>query len=181
MVGHRPSHHPAAEHVEHYRQIHEPRQGRHLGDIGHLDAVRRLGLELAFDPVRRRTITRVHARGGHTPARPASRIRRATRLRLTGRPLSPELGVDPRRPVGPLRALVDGLDRAPQLLRTIRTPTASPRVVSAGGDAQPTAHRGHPMMGLVRLHELKDLPGTEPVTCANQAAAFFKISRSSRS
>ena len=37
------------------------------------------------------------------------------------------------------------------------------------------------MMGLVRLHEREDLPGIVPVSRANQAAAFFKISRSSRS
>ena len=53
--------------------------------------------------------------------------------------------------------------------------------VPAGGDAQHSAHRGHPMMGLIRLHELEDLPGIVPVSRANQAAAFFNISRSSRS
>ena len=37
------------------------------------------------------------------------------------------------------------------------------------------------MRGPVRLHELEDLPGTVPVSLANQAAAFFRISRSSRS
>ena len=37
------------------------------------------------------------------------------------------------------------------------------------------------MMGLIHAHELEDLPGTVPVSLANQAAAFFKISRSSRS
>ena len=30
------------------------------------------------------------------------------------------------------------------------------------------------MMGLVRLHELEDLPGIVPVSRANQAAAFLK-------
>ena len=66
-------------------------------------------------------------------------------------------------------------------LRTIGTPTASPRVGPARGDAQHPAHRGHPMTGLVRLHEPEDLPGTEPVSRANQTAAFFRISRSLRS
>ena len=60
-------------------------------------------------------------------------------------------------------------------------PRPSPRVVPAGGDAQHSAHRGHPMMGLIRLHELEDLSGIVPVSRANQAAAFFNISRSSRS
>ena len=35
------------------------------------------------------------------------------------------------------------------------------------------------MRGLIRLHELEDLPGTVPVSLANQAAAFLGISRSS--
>ena len=60
-------------------------------------------------------------------------------------------------------------------------PRASPRVVPAGGDAQHPAHRGHPMMGLIRLHELEDFARTEPVSRANQAVAFASISRSSRS
>ena len=95
-----------------------------------------------------------------------------------------QLGMDPRHPVGASRTLVDGPNRPAQLLVALgatRTPTASPRVVPAGGDAQHSAHRGHPMMGLVCLHEREDLPGIVPVSRANQAAAFFKISRSSRS
>ena len=156
MVGHRPSHHPAAEHVEHYRQIHEPRQGRHLGDIGHLDAVRRLGLELAFDPVRRRTITRVHARGGHTPARPASRIRRATRLRLTGRPLA-QSSAWPEAPRRSLRALVDGLDRAPTPSHDSNAHGFATRSIRWGRrPADGTSWS--PDDGLVRLHELKTSP-----------------------
>ena len=95
-----------------------------------------------------------------------------------------QLGMDPRRPVGATRCLVDGPYRAPQhlvALRTRRTPTASPRVVPAGEDTQHPAHRGHPMMGLIRLHELEDFARTEPVSRANQAVAFASISRSSRS
>src|SRR5208282_947370 len=43
------------------------------------------------------------------------------------------------------------------------------------------AHRGNPVHGLIRTHELERRDGTEPVSVANQAAAFDKISRSSRS
>ena len=55
MRGHRPSHHPAAEHIEHDGQIHEPRPSRYVGDVGHPKPIRRLSVELTFDPVRRRT------------------------------------------------------------------------------------------------------------------------------
>src|SRR5271169_6298026 len=56
-----------------------------------------------------------------------------------------------------------------------------PRIVAAGGDSQHPAHGGNPVHGLIRAHELERRDGTEPVSVANQAAAFDKISRSSRS
>ena len=56
-----------------------------------------------------------------------------------------------------------------------RTSAASPRIVPAGGDTQHPAHRGYPVDGPVRSHELEDLPGTIPVSRANQAAALFRI------
>ena len=189
MVGHGPSHHPAAEHVEHDGQVHEPRPGRHVGHVGHPKPIRRIGLELAFDPVRDHTMALVHARSAHAsasahPGQPC--LAHQTSHPFAAHPAAAghQLGMDPRRPVGATRCLVDGPYRAPQrlvALRTRTTPTASPRVVSAGGDTQPTAHRGHPMAGLIRLHELEDFARTEPVSRANQAVAFASISRSSRS
>src|SRR6266849_207940 len=56
----------------------------------------------------------------------------------------------------------------------------TPRIVAAGGDGQHPAHRGNPVDGLIRVHELERRDGTEPVSVANQAAAFDSISRSSR-
>src|SRR5712691_8240726 len=57
----------------------------------------------------------------------------------------------------------------------------APRIVAAGGDGQHPAHRGNCVHGLIRVHELERRDGTEPVSVANQAAAFDSISRSSRS
>src|SRR6266851_6110998 len=57
----------------------------------------------------------------------------------------------------------------------------TPRIVAGGGDSQHPAHRGNPVYGLIRVHELERRDGTEPVSVANQAAAFDSISRSSRS
>src|SRR6266851_1230181 len=57
----------------------------------------------------------------------------------------------------------------------------TPRIVAGGGDSQHPAHRGNPVIGLIRVHELERRDGTEPVSVANQAAAFDSISRSSRS
>ena len=125
----------------------------------------------------------IHARGARAPA-PAdpdqARLSHQPSNAFTAHPTSAfhQLGVYPRHPVGPSRIVVDTANHCSQLLvasGTTRRPTASPRVVPAGGDAQHSAHRGHPMMGLVRLHELEDLPGIVPVSRANQAAAFLNI------
>ena len=84
---------------------------------------------------------------------------------------TPGTGVD-----GPQTPAQDGVGFGPS-----RGWAAPPRVVAAGGDTQHPAHRGDVIQGLVRLHEREDLGGTEPVSRANQAAAFERISRSSRS
>ena len=42
MVGHGPPHDPAAKHVEHDGQAHEPRPGRHVGHVGHPKPIRRI-------------------------------------------------------------------------------------------------------------------------------------------
>ena len=56
----------------------------------------------------------------------------------------------------------------------------APRVVDAGGDFQQPAHCRNPMHGLIRTHEFVRRDSTEPLSVANQAAAFESISRSSR-
>src|ERR1700732_3844354 len=65
--------------------------------------------------------------------------------------------------------------------RPCRWRPLAPRIVAADGDSQYPAHRGNPVDGLIRVHELERRDGTEPVSVANQAAAFESISRSSRS
>ena len=91
QVGHRPPHHPAAEHIEYDGQIQESRRGRDVGDVGHPQPVR------ASASKRRSTKSGAGRAWGSrrvvrgplrrlTPAKPASRITRATRLRLTGTP-----------------------------------------------------------------------------------------------
>jgi hypothetical protein len=56
-----------------------------------------------------------------------------------------------------------------------------PRMVATGGDAQQPAHRGDRILGLVIAHEPEPFAGIAFVSPANQAAAFERISRSSRS
>jgi hypothetical protein len=91
--------------------------------------------------------------------------------------------MDVRRPV----ASTESSER-PDPLGELRIATGSsarraltPRVVPAGGDAQEVAHRGDPVYGSIPPHESERFDGAPSASLANQAAAFFKISRSSRS
>ena len=108
------------------------------------------------------------------------------------RALSGQLGVNSRRPVRPTAAFVNRSHaRAQRLVRGLarRALTGAPRVVPARGDTEDRAssrsernfggHRGDSKLGPIRSHEPVDLPG--PVSRANQAVAFAKVSRSSRS
>src|SRR4030095_3985812 len=95
-----------------------------------------------------------------------------------------QIAVKPWCAVGASRLLMERADLLGQLLVLHRPRTglaALPRVVPASGDAQHTAHGGDGMGGPMRLHESEPFDGIDPVSRANQAAAFFKISRSSRS
>src|SRR3954447_22227483 len=55
-----------------------------------------------------------------------------------------------------------------------------PGIVTRFGHTEHTCHRGNRERGLVRAHEPEELDGSVPVSRANQAAAFDRISRSSR-
>ena len=77
--------------------------GRHVGDVGHPKPVRRIGLELAFDPVRHRTMTRRHARGAHASASAhpgQARLAHQTSYPFAAHPapVGRQLGMHPRRP-----------------------------------------------------------------------------------
>jgi hypothetical protein len=94
-----------------------------------------------------------------------------------------QLEMDPGHPVGSSGSAVNRLDplRKRRIgCRPLRERPILPRMISAGGDSQQTAHRGYRVNILIRLHESEDLSGIEPVSRANQAAAFDKISRSMR-
>ena len=102
MVGHRPPHHPATEHIEYDGQVQESRRSRDVGDISDPQPVRGLGLEATLDQVGRGAGLGVTTRGARplattypgqaclthlsTFGRQENRHSRATRLRLTGVP-----------------------------------------------------------------------------------------------
>ena len=112
-----------------------------------------------------------------------SRLFHQTRHPLAGNTLAliRQFGSDPRRSIGASTPAVDLLDPGSQLrilLSSSRGRPLAPRVVPTGGNAQHLAHRDDGIALLVLAHELEDFPGTEPVSRANQAVAFARISRS---
>jgi hypothetical protein len=188
MSRHRPADDPAAEGVEHHREIQESCPGRDVGDVSHPQAIRSGCDEVAIDQIGCRTRVAISDRGGY-PLAPAhagqaccphqSRHSLATHLDSSSR----QFGVDARHTVGSARAL---MNRAhPQTQFRVRSGARrrwplTPRVIPAGGDFQHSAHRRNLVHGLIRAHEFERRDCTEPVSVANQAAAFDSISRSSR-
>jgi len=112
----------------------------------------------------------------HQPRHPLARAANA---------LLPQLGVDPRRPVGPPRVHVDPADPLRQDAVRSRPPrrrSLSPHVVPAGGDAQHPAHGGDRVHGRLSLHELVRRYRLDPFSLAAKKARLFGGSpRSSRS
>jgi hypothetical protein len=95
-----------------------------------------------------------------------------------------QFGMNARRAIGAFRFLMDFMDPFAQLLirlRSFRRLSLTPGVIATARDMQHTTHGFHWIEGLVRTHKLEDFGGTASVSRANQAAAFDKISRSSRS
>ena len=95
----------------------------------------------------------------------------------------PQLGVDARCPV---RLSQCGLDRAhPLHQRRVcggvrRRPTTSPRAVARLQHAQHAHHGRDRETGLICAREPENPDGSTTVSRANQAAAFDRISRSTR-
>src|ERR1700722_13220703 len=120
------------------------------------------------------------AHTGETGLRHQSRHPLASYISTLGR----ELGVNARRAVGPARARMRYLDLRDQHgvgLGPLRWPPLPPCIVATGGDTQQLAHGDDRITCLVIAHEPEPFAGIAFVSPANQAAAFERISRSTRS
>ena len=186
MIRHRPANHTATEHVDNDGQIQETRPCGHVGDVGHPEFVRMLRPEISINQIRSRT-------GIAIPNRRPSPFAAAGALQ-TGRfhqarhPLPShvvsgidQFGMNARDSVGRSGVPMYGLDlglKFPIGPSTGRWLTIAPRIVPAGGDAQNTAQSSNWIIGLMGSHEFEDPSGIVPVSRANQAAAFDRISRS---
>lgn len=174
--------------VEHDREIQKACPGRNVGDVGDPQPIRRFRREVAFNQVGRLTAT-ILDRGDDelasadtdkTGLHHQSRNPLATNVLALGR----KLGMHAWRAVGAARSCVRSTDRRDQhrvCLGTLRRTPLHPRMIAAGGDTQHSAHRGDWIVGLVIAHEPEPFGGIAFVSRANQAAAFERISRSSRS
>src|SRR5690242_10874382 len=189
MRAHGPTHHLTTEYIEHHGQVQEPLPGSDVGDVGHPQLIGRLGTERTLHQVASPTRIAVTLRGAH-PAPTTD----PTQSRLAHEPghsvvanrhaLLVELRMHPWGPVGAPGALVND----PDVLEQLRIASAAharrtlvPRVIAAGGEPQQPTHRGNRISGLMRSHEFESLSGIDPLSRANQAVAFARISRSSLS
>ena len=189
VVGHGPADHAAAEGIQHDGEVQEPGPGGDVGDVRDPEPIGCVGGEVALDQIRCRSGTRIPYRRP-CPLAPTDAPQAGT-AHQSGDPLaahsvalSDEFGMDAGGAVGPARGAVDvtdAIEHCSVALGAGRRRPALPRVVPAGGDPQQPAHRGDRIEGPVGSHELEDPDGIEPVSRANQAAAFASISRSWRS
>src|SRR6266540_5031879 len=184
---HGPSDDLATPHIEHNREIEEPHPRRHVSDIGNPQGVRPIGGEVPIDQIgsgsSRPVPSRRHRRLPPTDSCQSGFFHQASDpLPPDARSLVLQLRVNARRSVGLARTVVN---RSYPLLKlfVFSLPygdhSPAPRVIAAGGDFQHTAHRADRKHGLVRAYEEEDLFDFFSVSCANQAAAFDRISRSS--
>ena len=183
MIGHRPAHDPAAACVDHDREEQESGPGRHVSDVGDPELVGCIGLESTLDEVRCPTSRVVAARGPRPfapryPCQVHLSHQSSHSLASDMDAVLGEFGVNARCPIGATAALMDVADARLEDIIALPAPrrlTVSPRVEPARGDAEHAGHRGDAVEGLIRSHELERFPGTEPVSRANQAAAFASI------
>src|SRR4029077_6405242 len=95
-----------------------------------------------------------------------------------------KIDMNARRPVDAARSHMCGTDLRDQCgvgLAAPRWLPFRPCVIAAGGDTQQPAHGGDREGGLILAHEPEPFDGIVFVSRANQAAAFARISLSSRS
>ena len=187
---HRPADDAAAPGIEHDREVQPAIPSAHLGDVGDPQLVGPVGREVAVHQVRRGPGLRVLLRRRRLEAPPRhamnAQIPHQACHALPAHPLARRLQfrLDPRAAIGLPAAAPDQQDLALELdvaPRPRRGRTLQPAVVPAGGETQHPAHGRKRKHGPVRLHERVPPLGIESLSLANQAAAFFRMSRSIRS
>jgi len=189
MRRHRPADHATTPDIEDDGEIEETGPRRDVRDVGDPELIRPASSEPPLDQIGRWAGRGVPDRrvellpATHAP-QPCHAHQPRDALAPDVDPVGRQFGVHARGAVDPARLAVDDLDLGAQLevrLGPRGERSLPPGVVPAGGDAQRPARGGDAVHRLMRAHELESLDGIELLSRANQAAAFFKMARSSRS
>ncbi len=190
MHCHRPADDLAAQDVDDDGEIEKANPGRDVHDVGDPELIRGDRGKVALDEVRCRLGGAV-AHGRHAELATAN----AGDTRLTHEPRHPleiddatvyvrQLRPDPRRSIGAVGHLVDRLDpldKGDLVGGPPRGRSLAPGVKARLGNAERAAADRGTMAGLIRPHESERvLRARAASSWANQAAAFFRMSRSSR-
>lgn len=186
---HRPAHDPPAERIEHDREKEKSGPRRHVGDISDPELVRLVRSEVPLDKIRSSALgLRSLRRDNKAPAAHTSQSCHSHEPRhtLPANALASisQIAENTRCAVRLARSLVARNDLGYEksiVCRSLRYRPFQPRVVSAARDAEHAAQCRKWEHGLVIPHEPEDPSGIVPVSLANQAAAFDKMSRSSLS
>src|ERR1700730_14679930 len=190
MIFHRPADDFARACIQHDRQKQKPRPRRNIGNISHPEPIELVDLKVPIDQIRREIRVNIDHRGAHeAPARHPAQARRTHQARdalftdvnvvIVG-----ELRMDPRHAVGFARAAVDGMNFRAQgdvLERPLRQRALIPGIKTARRNSEQSAHQSYRKLRLVRFHESVEGFVFGATSCANQAAAFDRISLSSLS
>src|SRR5580658_2489560 len=184
---HRPAHDPARIHIQHDRQIQKSGPARNVGDISHPQTIWTLTVEAPLHQIHRGLITHIglrrHDKTTQRRSTQARRTHQACHALATNADgvIIGQLRMNVRRAVGPARAPMNRLDLAgePQILSLTRAHRSiAPCIEPAPRYSQQSAHKPDRVGGLVRFHEPEERFEV-PLSVANQAAAFERISRSS--
>src|SRR5262245_53530776 len=189
MVCHGPAHDAPTEHIEDHGEIAESLAPcRHRGDIGDPELVGGAGGQRPLRQVRGGIRLRVALRDAEgtasmTPLEAGAPHETRAAFAPTSRPRCSKLRLDPRDTVRTTTRLMNLADLRTQpyvALGTGREGAFAPGPIATGGDPQHTAEGHDGRGGLLAFDELVCCHRSAPVSCAKKAAAFFKISRSSR-
>lgn len=190
VSGHRPTDDFAAPGIHDNSQVQPTRPSRNVGYICDPQTVGSLGAEISLHQIRGRTCSWLSL--GRAWGFAAADTLQPFGLHQASHPLAAhvkpvivcQFGMNARRTIGPFRFLMNFVDPFAQRLirlRSCRRLSLAPGIIATGRDIQHTTHNFHGIDRLVRTHEFEDFGGIVSVSRANQAAAFDKISRSSRS
>lgn len=187
--GHRPADDASAPCVHDHCQVERSGPGSYVGDICNPQLIRSLGGEITLHQIGCWPLA-LGSPGGYIVLSAADPSQ-VGGFHQTSHPLAAHPDPCPCQGSGNAGStiglsgqvvqLTDPFGQGGIFLSTLGERPFQPGIVTTPGDFQYSAFALNGVAGLIRLYEPEDFGGTLSVSWANQAAAFFKISRSCRS